>query len=87
MYASFFYFNLLFLFSFFRLKPRRSQITVEPSPGEGWTKQKPQKAFGQPGQYELADFLKVKVCIQHIFFLNIYIFIFMLNPVVLYYMS
>uniref|UniRef100_W5U7I4 m7GpppN-mRNA hydrolase n=1 Tax=Ictalurus punctatus TaxID=7998 RepID=W5U7I4_ICTPU len=44
----------------FRSKPRRSQIATEASPGEGWTKHKQQKAFGQPGQYELADFLRVK---------------------------
>ncbi|XP_026996927.1 m7GpppN-mRNA hydrolase [Tachysurus fulvidraco] len=44
----------------FRLKPKRSQIAVEASPGEGWSKQKQQKACGQTGQYELADFLKVK---------------------------
>ncbi|TSS11561.1 m7GpppN-mRNA hydrolase [Bagarius yarrelli] len=41
----------------FRSKPRRSQSVVEASPGEGWIKHKQQKAFGQ---YELADFLRVK---------------------------
>ncbi|KAB5543638.1 hypothetical protein PHYPO_G00081580 [Pangasianodon hypophthalmus] len=44
----------------FRSKPRRSQIAMEASPCEGWTKHKQQKAFGQPGQCELADFLRVK---------------------------
>ncbi|XP_076875799.1 m7GpppN-mRNA hydrolase [Brachyhypopomus gauderio] len=44
----------------FRTKPRRSQVSVEASPGDVWTKQKQLKAFGQHGQCELADFLKVK---------------------------
>ncbi|KAI4890708.1 hypothetical protein NFI96_011537 [Prochilodus magdalenae] len=44
-----------------RSKPRRTQMmSVEASPGDGWTKQKQPKAFVQPGQCELADFLKVK---------------------------
>uniref|UniRef100_A0A8B9HMN3 m7GpppN-mRNA hydrolase n=1 Tax=Astyanax mexicanus TaxID=7994 RepID=A0A8B9HMN3_ASTMX len=46
---------------YFRSKPRRTQMAVEASPGESWTKQKPQKALGQPGQCELADLLKIKV--------------------------
>ncbi|KAG9263510.1 m7GpppN-mRNA hydrolase isoform X2 [Astyanax mexicanus] len=45
---------------YFRSKPRRTQMAVEASPGESWTKQKPQKALGQPGQCELADLLKIK---------------------------
>lgn len=45
---------------YFRSKPRRTPMAMETSPGEGWTKQKQQKAIGQPGQCELADFLKVK---------------------------
>ncbi|XP_026864865.2 m7GpppN-mRNA hydrolase isoform X1 [Electrophorus electricus] len=44
----------------FHTKPKRSQMSVEASPVDGWTKQKQQKAFGQPGQCELTDFLKVK---------------------------
>lgn len=71
-------FNLFF--SPPRLKPRRSQIAVEASPGEGWSKQKQQKAFGQTGQYELADFLKVKVCVYTCLISMIYsTFISMIN--------
>ncbi|XP_073730049.1 m7GpppN-mRNA hydrolase [Misgurnus anguillicaudatus] len=44
----------------FRLKPRRSQLLVEASPGSGdnWSKQKLQKPFGQAAQSELVDVLK-----------------------------
>lgn len=41
-------------------KPRRSQMLVEASP-ESWSKQKPQKPFGQTAQSELVDELKPKV--------------------------
>ncbi|XP_066507686.1 m7GpppN-mRNA hydrolase [Hoplias malabaricus] len=44
----------------FRSKPRRTPMSLEASAGDGWAKQKQQKAFAQPGQCELADFLKVK---------------------------
>ncbi|XP_043106352.1 m7GpppN-mRNA hydrolase [Puntigrus tetrazona] len=43
----------------FRTKPRRSQMLVEASP-ESWSKQKPQKPFGQTTQSELVDMLKPK---------------------------
>ncbi|XP_042587904.1 m7GpppN-mRNA hydrolase [Cyprinus carpio] len=43
----------------FRSKPRRSQMLVEASP-ESWSKQKPQKPFGQTTQSELVDVLKPK---------------------------
>ncbi|XP_016377587.1 m7GpppN-mRNA hydrolase [Sinocyclocheilus rhinocerous] len=43
----------------FRSKPRRSQMLVEASP-ESWSKQKPQKPFGQTAQSELVDLLKPK---------------------------
>uniref|UniRef100_A0A671MNE0 m7GpppN-mRNA hydrolase n=1 Tax=Sinocyclocheilus anshuiensis TaxID=1608454 RepID=A0A671MNE0_9TELE len=43
----------------FRSKPRRSQMLVEASP-ESWSKQKPQKPFGQTTQSELVDLLKPK---------------------------
>lgn len=44
----------------FRLKPRRSQMLLEASPGSGdnWPKQKLQKPFGQTAQSELVDGLK-----------------------------
>lgn len=42
-------------------------MPMDASPGDGWTKQKQQKAFGQPGQCELADFLKVKVSVKTVF--------------------
>uniref|UniRef100_A0A8C1LNJ2 m7GpppN-mRNA hydrolase n=1 Tax=Cyprinus carpio TaxID=7962 RepID=A0A8C1LNJ2_CYPCA len=43
----------------FHSKPRRSQMLVEASP-ESWSKQKPQKPFGQTTQSELVDVLKPK---------------------------
>lgn len=44
----------------FCLKPRRSQMLLEASPGSGdnWPKQKLQKPFGQTAQSELVDGLK-----------------------------
>ncbi|TRY90403.1 hypothetical protein DNTS_025317 [Danionella cerebrum] len=46
----------------FRLKPRKSQLSLESSPiaVETWSKQKPPKLFGQTSQTELLDLLKPK---------------------------
>ncbi|KAI1905169.1 hypothetical protein AGOR_G00013370 [Albula goreensis] len=42
-----------------RPKARRNQALTEASPADSWPKQK-QKPLGQPSQYELTEFLKVK---------------------------
>ncbi|KAJ8287322.1 hypothetical protein GJAV_G00050220 [Gymnothorax javanicus] len=43
-----------------RPKSRRNPALAEASPGEGGPKHKPLKQFGQPSQYDLTEFLKVK---------------------------
>ncbi|KAJ8338891.1 hypothetical protein SKAU_G00356770 [Synaphobranchus kaupii] len=43
-----------------RPRARQNQVLAEPSPGEGWPKQKQQKPLCQAAQYDLAEFFKVK---------------------------